>query len=377
MRILHLIYDDIKNPWCGGGGAVRAYEINRRLARRHAITVITGNYPGARNGVFEGIKYLRVGSPRSSMCSRITYTLQARKAIKRLPHDILIDDFSANSPCLSLFATSKPVIASILNYFGKNSIHKRKILGLIPFLFECLGLRLFKNVIVETEQMKTKLKQLFLRRTAVVEVLPNGTNNELFELSLSEKNYILFIGRMEIYQKGIDVLLDAFSIVIDKHKNINLCFVGDTQHKDMTKIMTKIKELNLETKVQFLGRIMSGQMKNQLLSEVLFLCLPSRYDTMPLIAIEVAACGKPIIATRIPGLSEVIQDGKTGILVEPNNKEALSVAMSHLLENDSLRQTMGKNAREWARAFKWDSIACKQERFYYQVYHKTRYEKNE
>ena len=47
VKILHTIYDDVDNPWCGGGGALRAIEINRRLAKRHKVKMLVGNYPGA------------------------------------------------------------------------------------------------------------------------------------------------------------------------------------------------------------------------------------------------------------------------------------------------------------------------------------------
>ena len=78
MRITHLIYDDLGNPWLGGGGAVRAREIYRRLAPRHQITLICGAYPGAPSEErVDGIRILRVGSQRSYALSRLTYALSA------------------------------------------------------------------------------------------------------------------------------------------------------------------------------------------------------------------------------------------------------------------------------------------------------------
>ena len=66
MRICHLIYDDVANPWLGGGGAIRAREIYRRLADRHDITLVTGDFPGGkRQEEAEGIHLVRVGSGRS------------------------------------------------------------------------------------------------------------------------------------------------------------------------------------------------------------------------------------------------------------------------------------------------------------------------
>ena len=73
MRICHLIYDDVDNPWLGGGGAYRARQIYRRLAGRHEITLVTGTFPGAEPvQEVDGLRLLRVGSPRSYAISRLT-----------------------------------------------------------------------------------------------------------------------------------------------------------------------------------------------------------------------------------------------------------------------------------------------------------------
>src|SRR4051812_9221236 len=96
LRVLHLIYDDIGNPWLGGGGALRTREINRRLAASgHDITVLTGIYPGAAPAeTIAGIKYRRIGWPgwlarRSYMGSRIAFVLAAVFLLKRTPYDIV------------------------------------------------------------------------------------------------------------------------------------------------------------------------------------------------------------------------------------------------------------------------------------------------
>ena len=78
MKICHLIYDDVRNPWLGGGGAVRAREIYRRLAERHEITLISGSYPGsAPDEVIDGIRHLRVGAAHSYASSRLSYCRRA------------------------------------------------------------------------------------------------------------------------------------------------------------------------------------------------------------------------------------------------------------------------------------------------------------
>jgi len=79
VRVLHFIYDDRENPWVAGGGAVRAFEIYRRLTGRINVTVVTGNFPGAAAGVVDGVEYVRVGARSPYAWSRLTYALGANR----------------------------------------------------------------------------------------------------------------------------------------------------------------------------------------------------------------------------------------------------------------------------------------------------------
>jgi len=77
LRVLHFIYDDPANPWVAGGGAVRVFELYRRLGGRVDATVVTGNYPGAADGVQGGVRYLRLGATGPYALSRLTYARAA------------------------------------------------------------------------------------------------------------------------------------------------------------------------------------------------------------------------------------------------------------------------------------------------------------
>ena len=99
MKICHLMYDDIANPWLGGGGAVRAMELYRRLASRHEITVVSGLFPGAElETERHGLRLLRVGSARSYALSRVGYCREAVAQLQRLEWDLWINEFSAFAP---------------------------------------------------------------------------------------------------------------------------------------------------------------------------------------------------------------------------------------------------------------------------------------
>ncbi|MGD0283392.1 MAG: glycosyltransferase family 1 protein, partial [Dissulfurispiraceae bacterium] len=66
MNILHLIYDHSGNPWVGGGGAVRAYELYKRLSIRHNVTIVCGRYPGAQDYSEGNLKIRFVGSSKNN-----------------------------------------------------------------------------------------------------------------------------------------------------------------------------------------------------------------------------------------------------------------------------------------------------------------------
>jgi glycosyltransferase involved in cell wall biosynthesis len=72
---------------------------------------------------------------------------------------------------------------------------------------------------------------------------------------------------------------------------------------------------------------------------------------------EAMACGKPVVASRVGGIPELVRDGTDGILVESGDVEALADSILRLLKDPALRKRMGKAGRQRVKAFKWDSTA--------------------
>lgn len=366
MKILHLIYDDIRNPWCGGGGAVRAYEINRRLARRHDITVITGNYPGAKNEVIDGVRYVRVGSGRSYLLSRTTYSLLVPVISKNFGYDILVDDFSAFSPSFAPLWGKGKVVASILSYLGPHSFRKYPLVGALGFLFEYIYNKTCDVVITISPWLEEKIRGT--KPNARVRCIYNGVNDELFHVpSDREEDYILFIGRIDIYTKGIDTLLEAFAKVSCRVPGVALKLAGKGKERDLRKALSLIKKLNIGGKVEIIGPVYDLKRKARLFARSKFVCVPSRFEGWPIVSVEAAAVGKPVVGSRIPGLLDAVKDGETGILVPPEDPEKLADAMVYLLEHEDERRRLGENGRRWARRFRWDEIAQQQEKFYMEV----------
>ena len=116
MRILHVDPDDIDNPM-SGGGPVRTFEIYRRLAQRHEVTVLTPTFPGSTpEKVRDGVRYIRLGRRVLNRGSshHFTFMAAAPGAIKQHAHDLLVEDFMP--PCsatLLPFFSRQPMVASV------------------------------------------------------------------------------------------------------------------------------------------------------------------------------------------------------------------------------------------------------------------------
>jgi len=365
LKIVHLIYDDWKNPWCGGGGAKRVLEIYRRLGKKHEIMVITGNYPDAKNETIDSISFRRVGSSCNYWISRISYSLGVPFVLPSLSFDLLVNDFSLFSPCFANLYTRKPVITLVHHIAGSHAVRKYFIIGIFSYLAEKLNIRLSKNIITVSQSIAKKVKA-YNPKTKLV-CIYNGIDTKYFMVRKSENNYVLFLGRIDIYMKGLDVLLDAYRLVVDEFgESYTLVIAGRGKEKDIVRLKKRTEQLLIEKNVDVIGEVTEAK-KMELLSGCMFLVMPSRFEGWGIGAVEAAATGTPTVGTKIDGLMDAVINGETGILVEPENPDIFAEAVTRMIKDRELRESMGSNAREWAKRFDWDIIAGQQESFYTEI----------
>lgn len=360
MKIVHIIYDDPKNHWVGGGGALRTAIINELLAAHHEITVITGSFKGAMQyEVINGVHYHRIGIAHTYLLSRISFSLLAGITLRRIPHDILIEDFSGNSPTFAPLFTNTPTIAVLQNFFGANSFRKFFVAGVIPFLYEKLLIQAFDRLITVSNAVLDAW--VGTKRTKPVAFIPQGIFLEQYVNIPTAEKYLLFVGRLDFVQKGIDILLESLTHI--RNLGIQLVMIGSG---NTAKLNSMIKAHNLESLVVHHERVPHAAMI-QHYANAYFLCLPSRYEGWPLVCLEAYAAGKPVLGTKIPGLADVVDHGSTGILVPPNDAPAFADAMRLLLTDAPLRKKLGAQAALKCRDYTWEKIAEKQNHFYNKV----------
>jgi len=188
-----------------------------------------------------------------------------------------------------------------------------------------------------------------LNKKSRIEIIRNGVNLKklVSKHNFKEKyqinsNFILFVGRFS-KSKGIETLINAFSIVKNelKDSNIHLVIMGvDFGYQaEMEKL---IKKLNLSEEI----KVIKNPPRDDVISaygESEFLVLPSQWELSPLVPLESFAFKKPVISTNSHGIPYTIQNNKNGILVEPENSLELSNAIVKLLNDSELREKLGQS----------------------------------
>lgn len=172
----------------------------------------------------------------------------------------------------------------------------------------------------------------------------NGVPEKINQKESEKLKSILFVGRL-VYYKGIKYLIEAMASV----NNAQLTIIGSGPLK--SKIVQQIKHLNLLNKIKLIPEVDEPTLHQHFNSCDLFV-LPSveKSETYGIVQIEAMACGKPVISTELgTGTSFINQNNLTGFVIEPRNSNLLAYSINKLLENDHLRQTLGRNAKH--RAF--------------------------
>lgn len=362
MRILHIDPDDLDNP-LSGGGPVRTFEIYRRLARRHEVTVLTPTFPGSTPElVREGIRYVRLGRKIRNHGSshHITFFFALARAIGRFEHDLLVEDFMPPmSVTMSPLVSRKPLIASVQWFFAEQL---SKQYHLPFFLGERYGIRMYRNFIVLTRAMKALIVSRHPK--ARCEVIPNGVDEALFDIAPRyDGDFMLYIGRIDFTQKGLDLLLDAYA-QIPEAARLPLVMAGDGF--EMDRLKREIARLGLERWVSPVGKV-GVQRRAELLRDCRVVCIPSREETFGMVILEACAAGKPVIVFDKWPMNEVAVKGGCE-LVPPFDVAAFGRAMAHIsLADATVLAERGRICREGAAAFRWDAIARQQEAFYESV----------
>ena len=186
-----------------------------------------------------------------------------------------------------------------------------------------------------------------------VTFIPNGVDVEAFKPKGKKEPMILFVGKLT-RRKGVEYLIRAYAEVASE--DFRLIIVGDGEER--SRLERLVRMFNLQRKVTFLGYV-SKETLQALYTKARIFVLPSLAEGFPLTLLEAMSCGCAVVATKVSGLLDVVNDDN-GFLVEPGSVDALAEKLGLLMGDQKTTEYMGRRGRECvSRKYSWENIASK------------------
>lgn len=198
-----------------------------------------------------------------------------------------------------------------------------------------------------------------------VEILKRNRDQVRKQIGIeADTTLLLTVGRLTI-QKGHTILLDAVPEIIKKHPKVKFVFAGDGPQKQT--LQAKVSELDLADYVKFLG--VWSEIPRLLFAADIFV-QPSLWEGLSLALLEALQAGLPVVATRVEGVVDVVEDERHAILVAANDSAALATGIEKLLDDASLRKRLSENGQERVKAhYSVDAMCVAYEKLINEVNH--------
>jgi len=225
-----------------------------------------------------------------------------------------------------------------------------------------------ERVVVASQEEQQQLVRLYGAEPGRIATVPCGVNLDMFrpiakeearrQLGLRDDDRILlFVGRIEPL-KGVDILLGAAARLEEEPDCFVLVVGGDSTARqgEVAHLRDLASALGIAERVTFLGAVDHERLP--LFYSAADVCVvPSFYESFGLVALEAMACGTPVVASRVGGLTGTVRDGETGYLIPWRCPEPFAEKIELLLDNEELRRAFGLTAREYVERFRWGNVA--------------------
>lgn len=358
MNVLVMNWLDRENPE-SGGAETHLHETFGRLADRPgwAVTAVTSGWPGAASrSRLDGLDIHRVGGRHSYLLAGPRY-VRAGRAGKSF--DLVVEDLN-KVPLFSPRWSSEPVLLLVHHLFGSTAFREASPpIATATWLLERPIPRVYSGtpVVAVSESTRTDLIRRGMDGERI-EVVENGVDVEYFHPEPTGTRFprptLLYLGRLKRY-KRVDLILEAVAGLRERGDSVQLLVAGEGS--DQARLERKAARLGLGTEnVRFLGFVSEAR-KLELLQRAWVHVLTSSREGWGISNLEAAACGTPTVASDSPGLRDSVITGRTGVLVPHGDVERLTRRVSELLDDDSLRERMGRAAREFATGLSWERSA--------------------
>jgi len=297
---------------------------------------------------------------------------------------VLISYFIKTKPDV-IYARSKIGIASLIvsvffrvprivevNGFAPDEVSQSKSSKLenltITKILEPLNYKISSKIVAVTDTLKDSLESYYNIKGQKISVIENGANTELFrplprtmcsrELDLDDSyNYVCFVGNLAPWQ-GVEHLIKAAPLVLSQCPDTKFLIVGDGPMKN--RLLNMVERSELGEQFIFTGHVPYINIPLYInLSEVCLALMDLSRKCSPMKVYEYLACGRPVIASRIPTLV-FIEKEKAGVLIDPREPKILARKIVLFIKDKKLQQEMGDNGKNFVhKNHSWKEVAQK------------------
>lgn len=362
---------DVITPWM--------VQLIQRLRQKGIdVAVFTSSYMGLKNQVLDGVsiyrfryffrKYERLtheqtvvdrfGQNLFNVFLSFLYIVSGTIALMRLVRAKKFDIIHVNWPFPHIiFGLAGKTCGHARIFSTFYGLEIRWLKKKFPYLIKPFALLINKSDVITAISNHTARELIPVVRKRV-EIIPFSTSISEQTTSTADHKEIVFVGR-HVERKGVNVLINAFNLVHGKIPH-RLIVVGDGPERTVWENLAE--RLGLGPRVKFTGWISDTELSEQY-RRCSFFVLPAVYDKhgdtegLGVVMIEAMSYGKPVIASNVGGITDVVEHGVNGLLVPSGDASALAEAMMQLADNEKLRQMLGKNAKRSVDArFNWNRI---------------------
>ncbi|MDR2407384.1 MAG: glycosyltransferase [Bacteroidales bacterium] len=318
----------------------------------YAIDMISNLNNRVANGTFEKLKYLKM------------LKILKRK-IKEFQPDILHAHYATSYGLLGALMNFHPYIISV---WGSDVYDFPKV----SFIHRCILKYNLKKAdkILSTSHIMAKETHKYTDKP--IEITPFGVDISLFKKkNISRIDNKIVIGNVKTLSPkyGIDILIKSFKIVLDKNPELDLVLniIGEGEEKE--NLINLCESLNISGKVSFLGKIENKLLPDYYNSFLVSVSVSvSDSESFGVVAVESMACECPVVVSDADGFTEVVLNNETGFIVPKKDVEATSEAIQKFIDDNTLRDTMGKKGRERVeKLYNWEYNVNQMIDIYHQI----------
>ena len=286
--------------------------------------------------------------PRAGKLSYIKHASKAAKAALDFNPDIIHVHYAGGYGLWGLKTKFHPLVVSV---WGSDIVTLPK-----SFYYRYLVKRVLSKADIITATSKSLSKTTIKLAPSVVDkmkIIPFGVKipKENIDFPNENETSAIYIKHLHsIY--GPDILIKATAIVIKKFREFRLTMCGTGPLENELKQL--IKTYKLENNIKMIGQVENSSIYD-LLEKHHFMVMPSLEEGFGVAAVESFACSRPVVATNVGGIPEIVTDGKNGYLINPNDVQKLADAMIKMISDKNKMIQMGRNGYQVAKQrFDWE-----------------------